>query len=178
MKKNILILVIGIIIGTTITAGATYVYRASDIGYSPTDENWNVTNANEAISSLKTDVNSLNEYRSDIVESLVDKGVEVNENSSMADIKNGIEELGTTYSTVIMPERGELVMDRDYKQLIIQSYATSNNRQFSFIYNGVTYEAIVNKIGGIYLHTFFIPNVKAGTTLIPPNNEYYYLILQ
>lgn len=93
MKNTIKGIIIGVVLTSVIGVSAAYVYTARDIGYSPSDENWNVTNAGEAISSLKTDVNSLNEYRSDIVESLVDKGVDVNENSSMADIKNGIDNM-------------------------------------------------------------------------------------
>ena len=59
MKKNILILVIGIIIGSTITAGAAYVYTARDINYQPSDENWSVNNVQEALTELKTDVNTI-----------------------------------------------------------------------------------------------------------------------
>ena len=95
MKKNLLFTLIGLIAGTTLTAGAAYVYTARDIGYTPSDENWSVTNADQALSSLKSDVNDLNQYRSDIVESLVDKGVDVNENSSIADIKNGIDNMSS-----------------------------------------------------------------------------------
>ena len=50
----------------------------------------------------KTDLNSLNQYRSDIVESLVDKGVDVNENSSMADITSGITNLSTESDYVLL----------------------------------------------------------------------------
>ena len=93
MKKTIIAFILGGIIFSSITATAAYVYTARDIGYQPSDENWNVSNASEALSSLKSDVNSLTQYRNDIVESLVDKGVDVNENSSMADIKNGIDNM-------------------------------------------------------------------------------------
>ena len=59
MKKNILILLVGLIAGTTLTATAAYVYTARDIGYQPSDENWNVTNANDALTSLKDDLNTI-----------------------------------------------------------------------------------------------------------------------
>ena len=97
MKKNLLILLIGTIIGTTITATAAYVYTARDIGYSPSDENWNVTNASDALSSLKSDLNEVNtnvtEYKQQITEALSDIGVEVNESSTMEDITNGIDNI-------------------------------------------------------------------------------------
>ena len=95
MKKTIITLIIGLVAGTTLTAGAAYVYTARDIGYSPSDENWNVTNASEALSSLKEDLNTVNtnvtEYKQQITEALADKGVSVDDNSSMADITSGIE---------------------------------------------------------------------------------------
>ena len=59
MKKNILIMLIGLVAGTTITAGAAYVYTARDIGFNPSDENWSVNNASEAIDSLKTDISNM-----------------------------------------------------------------------------------------------------------------------
>ena len=96
MKKTIITFILGGIFFSTITATAAYVYTARDISYTPQDENWSVTNADQALTSLKEDVDSLNQYRSDIVESLVDKGVNVNENSSMVDIKNGIDNMGAT----------------------------------------------------------------------------------
>ena len=101
MKKNILIFILGGLLFSSITATAAYVYTARDIGYTPSDENWSVTNADQALSSLKSDVNDLNQYRSDIVQSLVDKGVDVNENSSMADIKNGIDNMSTETHALI-----------------------------------------------------------------------------
>ena len=60
MKRNILFTIIGIIIGTTITVGAAYVYSARDISYTPQDENWSVTNANDALTSLKSDLDTIN----------------------------------------------------------------------------------------------------------------------
>ena len=94
MKKNILFTIIGLIVGSTITAGAAYVYTASDIGYQPNDENWNVSNASEALSSLKEDLNNVNtnvtEYKQQITEVLADKGVSVDETSTMEEIQEGI----------------------------------------------------------------------------------------
>ena len=60
MKKNILILLVGLITGTTLTATAAYVYTARDINYQPSDENWSVNNVQEALSELKSDVNNIN----------------------------------------------------------------------------------------------------------------------
>ena len=60
MKKNILILLVGFIAGTTLTATAAYVYTARDINYQPSDENWSVNNVQEALTELKTDVNNIN----------------------------------------------------------------------------------------------------------------------
>ena len=56
MKKNILLVLITAIICIVGTASAAYVYTARDIGYTPQDENWEVTNASEALSSLKDDI--------------------------------------------------------------------------------------------------------------------------
>ena len=100
MKKYILCTVIGIIIGSTITAGAAYVYSARDISYLPNDENWNVSNAGDALTSLKEDLNNVNqnvtEYKQQITEALSDKGVSVDENSSMEDITSGISNMSTS----------------------------------------------------------------------------------
>ena len=100
MKKNILSFMLGGIVFLTIGASAAYVYTASDIGYQPQDENWSVSNASEALSSLKEDLNTVNtnvtEYKQQITEALADKGVEVDENSSMADITSGIENFSST----------------------------------------------------------------------------------
>ena len=97
MKKNILLVLIGLIAGTTITATAAYVYTARDIGYSPSDENWNVTNASDALSSLKEDLNEVNtnvtEYKQQITEALSDKGLNVDENSTMQEITSGIQSM-------------------------------------------------------------------------------------
>ena len=105
MKKYILCTVIGIIIGSTITAGAAYVYSARDISYLPNDENWNVSNAGEALSSLKEDLNTVNtnvtEYKQQITEALSDKGVSVDENSSMEDITSGISNMSTSKTITV-----------------------------------------------------------------------------
>lgn len=105
MKKYILCTIIGIIIGSTITAGAAYVYSARDISYLPNDENWNVSNAGEALSSLKEDLNTVNtnvtEYKQQITEALSDKGVSVDENSSMEDITSGISNMSTSKTITV-----------------------------------------------------------------------------
>ena len=54
MKKYILILIVGIIIGTGIGVVA-YSYSASQIEFTPNDTSWNVTNVADAINSLKND---------------------------------------------------------------------------------------------------------------------------
>ena len=97
MKKNILLVLITAIICIIGTASAAYVYTARDINYQPSDENWNVTNASDALSSLKEDLNNVNtnvtEYKQQITEALADKGVEVDENSTMQEITSGITNL-------------------------------------------------------------------------------------
>lgn len=65
MKKYLLGLLTGLII-TSITAYAAYVYTANDIGYQPTDTEWNVNNVAQAINDIKTDINNIN--------NLVDQG--------------------------------------------------------------------------------------------------------
>ena len=100
MKKNILLVLITAIICIVGTASAAYVYTASDIGYQPQDNTWEVTNADQALTSLKEDLNNVNqnvtEYKQQITEALADKGVSVDENSSMADITSGIENFSST----------------------------------------------------------------------------------
>ena len=59
MKKTILTILITAIICIVGTASAAYVYTARDINYQPSDENWSVDNVQEAISELKTDVNTI-----------------------------------------------------------------------------------------------------------------------
>ena len=110
MKKTILTFILGGIFFSTITATAAYVYTARDIGYNPSDENWNVTNADQALTSLKDDLNTVNsnvtEYKSQITEALADKGVEVNENSTMEEIVNGITNSSSDRNwTLVLSER-------------------------------------------------------------------------
>ena len=53
MKKIILSFILGaIIFGTCSFAFASYLYRAEDIEFKPTNSEWNVTNVNEAIDDL------------------------------------------------------------------------------------------------------------------------------
>ena len=59
MKKNILLVLITAIICITGTATAAYIYTARDIGYVPIDNDWNVSNASEALNSLKTDITNM-----------------------------------------------------------------------------------------------------------------------
>ena len=94
MKKILLGILIGGIVFGTIGAGAAYVYTARDIGYTPNDESWNVTNANEALTSLKDDINQVstdvNNYKSEIIEALNNNGSELSNDSSMEDIVTSI----------------------------------------------------------------------------------------
>ena len=94
MKKCVISFILGAVIFSCITARALYVYQANDIEYTPADTTWTVGNAGDALTSLKEDLNNVNtnvsEYKQQITEALADKGVEVNENSSMQDIASGI----------------------------------------------------------------------------------------
>ena len=53
MKKNILFLVIGLILGLSVAAGATILYNAKDIEFTPSDASWNVNNMQDAINDIK-----------------------------------------------------------------------------------------------------------------------------
>ena len=53
MKKNILFLVIGIILGLSFAVGAVYLYNAKDIEFTPNDASWNVDNMQDAINDIK-----------------------------------------------------------------------------------------------------------------------------
>ena len=105
MKKTIIVGLICFLCGISVTVCATYVYTAKDIGYQPNDNTWEVGNAREALDSLKTDLNTVNtnvtEYKSQITEALADKGVNVDENSTMEDITSGIENMVSSNYTVI-----------------------------------------------------------------------------
>ena len=100
MKKCILSFILGGLIFFVAGASAAYVYTAKDIGYEPQDNTWNVANADQALTSLKEDLNNVNqnvtEYKQQITEALANQGVEVNENSSMQDITSGINNMGST----------------------------------------------------------------------------------
>ena len=52
MKKNILFILIGIVIGSFFGVVA-YNYNAKDIEYNPKDESWDVSNLSDAIDNLK-----------------------------------------------------------------------------------------------------------------------------
>lgn len=105
MKKNILCFILGGIIFGTIGVGATYVYTARDISFLPSDENWNVSNASEAISSLKDDLNTVNnnvsEYKNNIAQTLTDNGITTNSNDSFETIDNNIDDGINNYKSQI-----------------------------------------------------------------------------
>ena len=105
MKKNILSFILGGLIFGIIGVGATYVYTARDISFLPSDENWNVTNASEAISSLKDDLNTVNnnvsEYKSNIAQTLTDNGITTNSNDSFETIDNNIDDGINNYKSQI-----------------------------------------------------------------------------
>ena len=129
MKKNILCFLLGGLFFSSITAGAAYVYTARDIGYQPSDENWSVSNASEALSSLKEDLNTVNtnvtEYKQQITEALADKGVSVNENSSMAEIQSGITNMSNG-PTLIGTYSGNQTID-------VSSYIKSGDTADNFL---------------------------------------------
>ena len=55
MKKNIKLFVgilIGIIISAVVGVSATILYQADQVGFTPTDPNWNVNNLEDALNSL------------------------------------------------------------------------------------------------------------------------------
>ena len=105
MKKNILSFILGGLIFGTIGVGATYVYTARDISFLPSDENWNVTNASEAISSLKDDLNTVNnnvsEYKNNIAQTLTENGITTNSNDSFETIDNNIDDGINNYKSQI-----------------------------------------------------------------------------
>ena len=105
MKKNILWFILGGLIFGTIGVSATYVYTAKDISFLPSDENWNVSNASEAISSLKEDLNTVNnnvsEYKNNIAQTLTDNGITTNSNDSFETIDNNIDDGINNYKSQI-----------------------------------------------------------------------------
>ena len=160
MKKNLLILLIGIIIGTTITAGAAYVYTARDISYSPSDENWNVTNASEAISSLKDDLNTVNnnvsEYKSNIAQTLTDNGITTNSNDSFETIDNNIDDGINNYKSQI--------------NTCNSNYSTLNTN-FTNYKKGVT-TSLKNK-GVNVTESSTLAQVQSGINNMSTTNVYY-----
>lgn len=97
MKKEYKILSLGILIGAIsmgiISVGASIIFNADEISFESQNENWKVSTVSEAISSLKTDyVND----KQDIINSLKDKGLDLNNNSSYKDIKDKIDNMGGT----------------------------------------------------------------------------------
>ena len=56
MKKNILFTIIGFILGLSVAVGATILYNAKDIEFTPSDLSWNVDNMQDAINDIKKDV--------------------------------------------------------------------------------------------------------------------------
>ena len=63
MKKNILFLVIGLILGLSVAAGATILYNAKDIEFTPSDASWNVNNMQDAINDIKDNYTSNSEVK-------------------------------------------------------------------------------------------------------------------
>lgn len=58
MKKNILLIIIGIIIGSGLTGVIAYSYDAKSVGYVPKDNTWNIDNVESAINDLYSSRNS------------------------------------------------------------------------------------------------------------------------
>ena len=178
MKKNILLVLIGLIAGTTLTATAAYVYTARDIGYSPSDENWNVTNAGDALSSLKNDLNQIstdvNNYKSEIIEALNNNGSELTNSSSMDEIvtsinnsNNGLPKFQWKYnasnnhtfdSDIDAVGATYLVFTGDKNDVITynfsQNESDANKFNYSFSYGGgTTGSASVNSINLIGINS-------------------------
>ena len=105
MKKNILSFILGGIVFLTIGASAAYVYTASDIGYQPQDNTWEVTNADQALTSLKEDLNTVNtnvtKYKNNIAQTLTENGITTNSNDSFETIDNNIDDGINNYKSQI-----------------------------------------------------------------------------
>jgi hypothetical protein len=58
MKNNIKLFIgilIGLVFGVSAAVGATALYNSSEVGFTPTDSNWNVNNVEDAINDLYSD---------------------------------------------------------------------------------------------------------------------------
>ena len=53
MKKNIIIAITFFLLGLSVAVGATILYNAKDIEYTPSDKSWNVNNMQDAINDIK-----------------------------------------------------------------------------------------------------------------------------
>ena len=53
MKKNIIIAITFFLLGLSVAVGATILYNAKDIEFTPSDESWNVDNMQDAINDIK-----------------------------------------------------------------------------------------------------------------------------
>ena len=176
MKKIFLTNILTAIICITTTATAAYVYTARDIGYSPSDENWNVTNADQALTSLKDDLNTVNtnvtEYKQQITEALADKGVNVDENSTMEDITSGISNFksGIEYPPMTLSADG--VDEESHQGNMVYTFRlgkkytnvniTVSSTWSTFTINGVSY----NRVG-----TYDI-DLTGLDTLVIRNRQY------
>ena len=160
MKKNILSFILGGLIFGTIGVGATYVYTARDISFLPSDENWNVTNASEAISSLKEDLNTVNnnvsEYKSNIAQTLTDNGITTNSNDSFETIDNNIDDGINNYKSQI--------------NTCNSNYSTLNTN-FTNYKKGVT-TSLKNK-GVNVTESSTLAQVQSGINNMSTTNVYY-----
>ena len=95
MKKSIAFTIIGVLIGTTLTVCANYVFTASDIEYSPEDTEWNVENVSDALSGLRDNINDIND--------LTSKGFIIYPSGSVNLVANNDDSLYTCNSTVLIP---------------------------------------------------------------------------
>lgn len=100
MKKFILGFIIGGILFSGITVFAIHVYHANEIPYSPKNTSWNVSNVKTALDSLDTDFNN---YRSGMITILRNKGLTLNDNADLNDIKTALNNVGSfSDSKIIM----------------------------------------------------------------------------
>ena len=58
MKKTIFAFLLGVILTGSIAGVVAYNYNAKDVSYTPTDNNWNVNNVEDAIKELRNSHNS------------------------------------------------------------------------------------------------------------------------
>lgn len=66
MKKKLFFMIIGILLGVTIGVGASTLINSNQVGYTPSDSNWDVKSVDAAITSLYDKINYGNATAADI----------------------------------------------------------------------------------------------------------------